>query len=345
MSMIDEAVNTLLKSSGLDPESARTAVYYAMATWGMPQLDMFPILDFWGPPGTGKSRAMRVLESWCCQPVSVSGKRITVAALRDQLAMAYQGTVLIEEADETADDKGCEQILAARCGRPTAELELKRVDELGIWQQERVSVYGATVVHYRRSFKDHSTASRSITINTRIREGRWKTPSEIPELLPLRGLAALAAELVPDSDLSDIVPNGRVKDVWRPLLRIAKLVKDKDWLEYARKKMMVEYEDLRDGGAYEFAGLIMAMIITRLTRTERGGIEQIVCRRLSVEDDIAEGLRRLHHIDISPWEASAQLRKLGFKLERIGGKNKFTPTPESLKRAAEKIGYKDSLLP
>jgi hypothetical protein len=343
MSMIDKAVKILLGSSGLDPESARTAVYYAIATWGVDQLDMFPIfplLRFYGPPGTGKSRAMKVLASWCCRPIMVSGKMITVAALRDVLAMAYQGTALIEEADETAEDKGCEQVLAARCDPSTAELELKRKDKLDNWQQERLPIYGATVVHYRRAFMDQAIASRSININTRGREGSWQTPIDIPELLPLRDLAKIKL-----LDYSvDFVPDGRVKDVWVPLLRIARMAKDNDWLEYARKKMMAEIEELRDGGAHEVAGLVMAVIVRRLTRTERGGIEQIVCRRLVVEDDIIEQLRRLYHIYLNPWQASAQLRELGFNLERIGGKNKFTPTPESLRRAAKKIGYQDKLL-
>jgi len=192
--MIDEAVNILLKSSGLEPEDARTAVYYAAATWGVDQLDMFPIfplLRFYGPPGTGKSRAMKVLASWCCKPKTLSGKRITVAALRDELAIAYQGTALIEEADETADDEGCEQLLAARCETSTAELELKRKDNQDNWQQEHVRIYGATVVHYRRAFIDQAIASRSININTRGREGSWQNPTDIPELLPLRNLAKI----------------------------------------------------------------------------------------------------------------------------------------------------------
>jgi len=342
--MIDEAVNILLKSSGLEPEDARTAVYYAAATWGVDQLDMFPIfplLRFYGPPGTGKSRAMKVLASWCCKPKTLSGKRITVAALRDELAIAYQGTALIEEADETADDEGCEQLLAARCETSTAELELKRKDNQDNWQQEHVRIYGATVVHYRRAFIDQAIASRSININTRGREGSWQNPTDIPELLPLRNLAKIELLDYP----VDFVPDGRVKDVWVPLLRIARMAKDKDWLEYAKKKMMVEIEDLRDGSAYEVAGLVMAVIVRRLTRTERGGKEQIVCKRLVVEDDVIEQLRRLRHLYLSPWQASKQLKELGFKLERIGGKNKFTPTPEDLRRAAEKIGYKDSLLP
>jgi hypothetical protein len=340
MNVIDQGVDTLLSYSGLEPEDARTAVYYAAATWGVDQLDMFPIfplLRFYGPPGTGKSRAMKVLASWCCRPRTLSGKRITVAALRDELAKAYQGTALIEEADETADDEGCEQLLAARCETSTAELELKVKDRSDTWHQVPVRIYGATVVHYRRAFIDQAIASRSININTRGREGSWQTPIDIPELLPLRNLAKIELLDYP----VDFVPDGRVKDVWVPLLRIARMAKDKAWLEYAKKKMMVEIEDLRDGNAYEEAGLVLAQILQSLTKKKDN---LVVCRQLTVQDDIIEPLRQQYRRYIHPWQASKQLKELGFKLERIGGKNKFTPTPESLKRAAQKIGYEDSLL-
>lgn len=105
--------------------------------------------------------------------------------------------------------------------------------------------------------------------------------------------------------------------------------------------MQREIENLRDGHAYELPGLLLGQIVKSLTDERKS---EIVCRQLKVQDDIIEPLRRHERIQLSAWQASRQLKELGFTLERIGGQNKFTPTLESLRRAAEKIGYQDNLL-
>lgn len=337
MSLLDQAVDTLLNSAGLEPEQAKLAVYYSIATWKMPQLDMFPILRFCGPPGTGKSSTMRVMGPWCCDPTTISGKRITVAALRDRLGEAHKGTALIEEADETADAKGCEELLSARCSPLTGQLQVKRAQNSRTWRQCSVSIYGASIVHYRGTFIDQATASRCITITTCYRDGRYKPPASASDLAPLlKGLAEV-------TDLSEVAElgSGRVHDVWAPLLAVAKLAHDESWLEWARERMEKDTEDLRDGHAYELDGLILAKIVECLTDEKTG---QIVCRQLCVQGDIVQPLRYQERMHISAWQASRQLKELGFDVQRIGGKNKFMPTSESLRRAAEKTGYRDEVL-
>lgn len=87
--VIDQAVALLQARAGLDLERAKLAVYYAVMTWKMPHLPVFPILRFCGPPGTGKSSAMQILKFWCYKPKQISGKRITPAALLE--ASRYRG--------------------------------------------------------------------------------------------------------------------------------------------------------------------------------------------------------------------------------------------------------------
>jgi len=337
MSAVDQAIATLLGSVGLMLEEAKLAVYYSIATWKMPRLDMFPILRFRGPPGTGKSSAMAVLGPWCCQPRWISGKRLTAAAFRDELAEAHKGTALVEEADETADDKGCEELLSARCSPSTGQLQFKRAQNSRNWRQCSVPIYGATVVHYRGTFIDQATASRCITITTCYRDDKYKPPVATGELAPLlKGLGEFA-------DLSAVADmgSGRVHDVWAPVLAAAKLVKDEGWLEWAKEQIEAEIEELRDGHTYELDGLILARVVQCLTEETSG---QLICRQLRVQDDIIIPLRQRERIGLSAWQASRHLRELGFDIERIGGQNKFTPTVESLKRAAEKVGYHDRVL-
>jgi PAS domain S-box-containing protein len=102
-----------------------------------------------------------------------------------------------------------------------------------------------------------------------------------------------------------------------------------------------EMEELRDGTAYEIPGLILARIVECLT-DEKG--DRIICRQLCVKDEIVIPMRIRDRINLTPWQASKQLKELGFFVDRTGGRNKFTPTVDSLRRAAEKIGYQGSLL-
>jgi len=163
------------------------------------------------------------------------------AALRDELAEATRGTAIIDEADEANSTEECEKLYAARCSPTTGNLTFKKLLGPNIpHQQVSVGVYGATILHYRIAFADQATGSRSITISTRYREGQYEKDPRAAELTPmLQGLGKV-------SDLSDVAGfgGGRVHDVWAPLLAVAQLVKDSDWLEWAREQMEKEIEDL-----------------------------------------------------------------------------------------------------
>jgi hypothetical protein len=336
MNAVDQAINSLLSSSGLERNQAKLAVYYTIATWNVPQLRIFPILRLCGPPGTGKTSAIEVLSPWCRSPKLISGKLITPAALRDELKSTNLGTAIVEEADEAINISDCEQLYAARCSPSTGTLTVKELKGDN-WQQISAELYGATIIHYRKAVIDQATASRTITIETRYREGRYKPPLAVDELgIIFKSLGEASRH----SDVEDI-GTGRVHDIWAPILAVARLVKDESWLKWATEEMQREMENLRDGHAYELTGLILARVVEALTDEENN---QIVCHQLKVQDDIIEPLRRHERIQLTPWQASRQLKELGFHLDRIGGKNKFTPTLECLRRAAEKIGYQDIIL-
>ena len=259
MSSIDQAITTLMSSSGLERNQVKLAIYYSIATWAMPQLGMFPILRFYGPPGTGKSSAMAVISPWCRNPRQVSGKLITPPVLRDELKAAYMGTAIIEEADEASDAKDCEQLFAARCSPSTSSITIK--ERTGdIWQQVSAELYGATIIHYRRPVIDQATASRTINIETYFKDSKYRPPVINDELgNKLKGLG----KVILPSDMTDI-GTGRVYDIWAPLLAVGKLVKDEDWLMWANNEMEREIENLRDGHAYESAGLVVAQIVKAL---------------------------------------------------------------------------------
>jgi hypothetical protein len=335
MNAIEKAISILRGSSGLDIEQAKLAIYYAIATWKLPDLQIFPILRFCGPPGTGKTSAILTLAHWCRSPKVICGKLITPAALRDELKSVHMGTAIIEEADETTDIRDSEQLLAARCSPTTGKLRLKEQSR-DTWQQVSAELYGASIIHYRRALIDQATNSRTITIETRYREGAYRPPRADDNL---GTIFQHLGEVLGHEDMADC-GTGRVHDIWAPILAVARLAKDNSWIEEARARIQREIEDLRDGHAYEIAGMILSQVIEALT-DEKGS--HIICHQLKVQGDIIEPLYRRHQ-SLNPWQVSRQLKELGFILERVGGQNKFTPTIESLKHAAEKIGYHDALL-
>ena len=198
------------------------------------------------------------------------------------------------------------------------------------------NIYGATVVHYRRAFTDQAVASRSITIETRYRDGDYRLPGLLVE-----GVVDVFRSIGEKIQFSDVgnMGTGRVYDVWRPLLAVAKFIKDQAWLDWAMQQIESEVENLRDGHAYELAGLMLAQIIECLSKDGR-----LEYREVKVRSDLTLPLRREAQVNITPWQAGQQLRELGFRTYRKGGMLKFTPTLQSLRQAADKIGYCDQIL-
>jgi hypothetical protein len=253
MNAVDRALNILLASSGLEENSA-----------------------------------IEILSPWCRNPRFISGKLITPAALRDELKKVNLGTAIIEEADEATNIRDCEQLLAARCSLTTGSLMVKEhIND--IWRQVSVELYGATIVHYRRAVLDQATASRAITIETSFRDGKYKPPVPVDELgVIFKGLG----EAVCSTDVIDIGTD-RVHDIWAPILAVARLVKDEDWLKWSNEEIKQEVENLRDEHAYELTGLILSHIIMSLTDE---GKNEIVCRQLRVQEDIIEPIRKHERI-------------------------------------------------
>ena len=82
---------TIQRVSGLDDLNALVAAYYCLATWFVPRLELFPILNVSGPNGTGKSQLLRLCGRTAYHAHQFTGTRISFAALRDELAKANGG--------------------------------------------------------------------------------------------------------------------------------------------------------------------------------------------------------------------------------------------------------------
>ena len=160
------AIEILQTASGLTDEAAKTCVYYAAGTYGLKQLDQYPILILQGATGTGKSEAMKALAKIVHNP-SWLGTNLTTASLRDGLGKAKDATAFIEEGDSAT-----EGIIANRYSRDTSKTSVKRATLAG-WSDQGLDYFGATVLHKRKPFNDAATASRSIIVKTRNNPGNY----------------------------------------------------------------------------------------------------------------------------------------------------------------------------
>ena len=93
---LENLMDLIQSSVGLDYDQAQLIVYYAICTYGMSELGKFPILAFYGPAGTGKTTLLQILLEVAYSPNYIDGK-VTKAVLRDRLTL--DTTALIDEAD------------------------------------------------------------------------------------------------------------------------------------------------------------------------------------------------------------------------------------------------------
>ena len=333
---IDDLVALFHDVSGLSEYQAKTCVYYAGATHHLIKFDWFPILAFIGPPSTGKSKAIDVMEKLCFMPHRITcHKSMTSAALRDDLVSSYMRTALIEEVDLHPNKKEVESFLINRVDKVrTSGLPVKEQIEMpnGVmeWRQRAKKVFGATVIHDRYSLSDLATESRAIVINTRRQQGTFiDVPKKLT--LPRMSLGSIA---------QDIPNNGRPFDTWKPLISIASGQNDYEWILWAEERIEEAGNDLKDGQVYEEQLRIFSGVIE--CYCDGSGLGLLVKEPLAIKlvvDRLQKEMPWLH-----PKTVARTLRKMGLTVRQSSGTTKLFTTKEKLEKVAKEIGYEDDAL-
>ena len=318
-SLLYPSVMAVQMASGLDDNVAKACVYYAVGTYGLEQLETYPILVLLGPAGTGKSSAMQVMKQLANRPIWLP-TRLTKASLRDELGNAKNATAFIEEADNVD-----EEIIANRYSRETAKTGVKRTVPPGGWVDTKVDYFGATVLHRRQPFKDLAISSRSIAVRTRNRLGNYQIPNVDESYREnIRKLWEQAKE-----HLSRYQSSSRAGDVWKLLIAVAITVGDSEWLAYALGEVTKATESLRFGQEFEPEQAVVSAII--------GHSEKEMVALFSIR----EWLKREYNWQPSAWTLGDIIRNLGFEVKTSHGERKVVINKKLLSEVVANLGIED----
>jgi energy-coupling factor transporter ATP-binding protein EcfA2 len=317
------ATNAITSACGLDINQAKTIVYYAVATHGMGQLKIMPILVLLGGHGTGKSTLIDLLKQICHSPITIDGK-VSKAELRDSLKS--NTTALIEEADNLD-----ERLILMRYARQTASTSVKRGSASQGWSRESLNLFGATVLHRRLPFRDPAVDSRSITIKTALKPGSYTMPT-----LDGAALASISASV--DWSKTLTIPDGRAGDTWMPLFQAALVCNDTDWLQFALGELNKALASLSVGQEYEPSQLVVSKLVSSAIDPNSQQVKQRVPLK-----DITKGLKDDGY-NLNSWQVGKILRDLGFVKKLSGGTDYIYIDKAHLLDVAKQLGIDDDAL-
>ena len=319
---VSAGIRAMQTASGLTDEQAKTCVYYAAATYGLKQLDIFPILVFQGAQGTGKSDAIKTLEQLVYKPAKIVGTKLSEATLRDELGKTREATAFFEEGDKLD-----EAMISNRYSRATAEQKFKKELQTG-WKQVKARYFGATVLHKRKPFNDPATASRCIIIKTRHRGQRnWYVPGVEGGIR--EGLQELWDKSTKQP--AELEYSGRAADVWKPLITVAMACGDIYWLVYCLDEIQKATESLKRGQQFEPD----AMTVSALIALSHSSQEVAPLVALS---GIRENLKKEYNWQPSSWAVGDMVRNFGFEVKTSHGQQKVMVDKEKLAQVAKELG-------
>jgi hypothetical protein len=327
--------------TGLNERDRKLVVYWNLATHALPKLNTFPLLALRGKFGTGKSQTLHIIKSFAHQPRAFSLRSRTEAAIRDELADCYEGSAIVEEADQAWKDvtMAFERMLSDRYQRASAEAAHKVFAGEKQWETVTKKYFGATVLHRRLSFNDPALDGRTVLVQFRADNSR--TYQEFCEDDPwiVQG-SRLAQGLTFDMPTVNQPPDiaARVFNTYAPLLGIAKLCSDDDFVRQILQRLQQETLELKEAQAEEPDGLVLRAIVEAIF--ERGTSETPEFRYVKFRD-IAESIFRNHKVTLQPRQIGPIARELGFETKTAHGVTVVVPTLATLLKACGMCDYTD----
>ena len=326
-------------------EQARVAtVLWAAHTHLLGALDSTPRLAFLSPePGSGKTRALEVLELLCPRPLHVANTSPAALFRAVDADAAGSCTLLYDEVDtvfgpKARDNEDLRGLLNAghRRGATVLRCEIRPTGVVPVQTQ----VFAAVALAGLGDLPD-TLLSRSIVIRMRRRAPGERIEPFRPRLHEPAGhalreqLALFADEHAPTiTGTWPVMPEGitdRDADVWEPLLAVADAAGG-DWPERGRVSA-VTHVTARGEGPQSLNVRLLADLWTIFAAS---GQEGMFTEHL---------LRELHALDESPWAdmrgKPLDQRGLAFRLGGYGPKSKSIRVGDRIAKGYSKADLHD----
>lgn len=335
-------ITALERASSLNEYQAKLCVYYAILTYKIEELALFPILTLFGEHGTGKSAIMKVMAQLVNKPVPDpvdfpnldrwQGLKIndTFPSLRDGLK--ENTTAFIEEGD--ADYKKNERLVADRYSRQTAIVRYKKEEVIG-HSQAGAHIFGATIIHKRRGYKDPATSSRSMFITTK---------KESSEIHSIKIFAEEEKEefrnMAQRIDIFSLPTNTRVHDLWCPLIGLATNVDDGAWCDWAIEQVQRQTMTQGSDGSFDPQKAIILAVLGRAVGEDAE--ENLTFSEGKYDlDRIKSDVEQHSGIQMSINEIKTGFELQGFEVKLRRGNFRVNVTADRLRRACEDLAIDD----
>jgi hypothetical protein len=330
------------ESTCLKGLTMKCGVYWTLGTRALSQLNTYPIGAFLGRTGTGKSEAERVVANYAHRPHKMCLSGMTGPAIRDEFSSAYEATAVVEEADSAWHDPelNFEKLLNDRYHRESAKASLKESTANQRWQSVSRTYFGATVLHRRLGFSDPSLDGRTVTIPTLPDYTRTYRKFNPDDEWNAEGRKLLQDQIIKLPEIG--APGGiagRVFDTYEPILRVATLCCDLEFLEGMAERMSQETAEFREAQGLEPDGLVLRGIIGIVfADSARPTFANV---RYSAISDYAF---REHKSSLLPKQVGSLARGLGFSTGVSHGFSVISPTPQTLLKAVDLLGYEEPVI-
>lgn len=303
-------VPAIMGASGITKEQAKTCLYYAVATYLIPDtLKRIPLLLIHGSHGTGKTSLLNQMVKMVNKPKKITAK--TFATLRDSLNNTT--TALIDEGDQII-----EELLINRYDVKTSSVVHNMPLGNNMFRRTKANIFGATIIVRRTPFQDPALTSRSIIIKTQYRPGEYK-------IKPFKKARAALSDIAEDIELNNKTSD-RIRDNWMPLQAVAESLNDDGWLEYSNKEIEKSSKSFIGGQKYEPEQALLIVLRENMT-SEGSSVANDV--ELSV---IRNELKMVFDIHMKNSQIEAVCRDLGFIIRVHRGYPRVKANVKRLKR-------------
>ena len=335
------------QAAGHDLYQCRKLAYYAVCTHYVKDYNVFPGLAIYGAPGTGKSDTIDVLKLTCGKVVPITGETTTDAALKACMKQAELGTLVIEEADSVTS-RAIENILVTRYSRSSADVK-QMVSDGKDWKLAAAGSFGATICHRRNLFRDPALIRRVITVQTKRKKGTYiKVTKEthgglIAEYHRQLGFQPEWPKITNEWDVEPAII-----DCYKPLIALAKLINDTEFLEALVDEMRKASSRLIKEEEYLDNQVLLKVLIGLVANKVK---ETIPTNRLNIEINLIDPAVTKEFgfscptVKLSANQRNRILREdLGFDIRSSHGKNRLYLNIPQLIKTCEDNAVEDDCL-